>query len=164
MRQRDSPKKLGEDGLLRTDEPLQRTICIYNSYYMQVLHSMPFQQSKFLYPLPACLSTVTNRLSTEASCVDRDTQGRLSGKIMDNSASQMLSEAAILLSAAYPETFVFWRTAAEEPLEIILLSHGEVMLLFFAGDGVLSTPRPLFLRCCLAVSEILPADGVPINH
>lgn len=83
---------------------------------------------------------------------------------MDNKASQMLSDVAILLSAAYPETFVFWRTAAEEPLEIILLCHCEMMLLFFAGNGVLSTPRPLFLRCCLAVSEILPADGVPINH
>ena len=111
-----------------TDEPLQPISCIYTSYFMQSLHNMPFTKSKLLNPLPACLSTVTTRLSTEASCTDRDRQGRLNGSVMDYAASQKLSEVAILLSAAYPETFVFWRTAFEEPLEIIFLCHCKVML------------------------------------
>ena len=95
---------------------------------MQLLRNMPFTERKLLNPLPACLSTVTTRLSTEASCIEMDKQGCLNGSVMDYAVSQKLSEVAILLSAAYPETFVFWRTASEEPLEIILLCHCKVML------------------------------------
>jgi hypothetical protein len=44
-------------------------------------------------------------------------------------ASQILSDAAILLSAAYPEALIFWGTAAEEPLEIVYLCHCKTTLI-----------------------------------